>query len=60
MLTYSIGKTKHWYFLEAIGDGLFRESQHFTSENDALECPKHQLVWQKHDGINTCSGCKTD
>lgn len=58
MLTYSKGKTKHWYFLEAIGNNLFRESQHFIRKKDALSCPNNQLVWQKNDGTNTCSGCK--
>ena len=57
MLTFSEGKEKHWYFMEAIGNDIFRESQHFLSEKDAKDCPKTKLVWTKNNGENTCSGC---
>lgn len=58
MLVHSTGKETHWYFMEAIGNGIIRESQHFTDRKDAETILRHQLVWIKSNGENTCEVCK--
>ena len=61
MLTYSKGKKTHWYYMEPIGNGIFRESQHFKSKVDAEFCARHKLLaWTKGDGTNTCSVCRKE
>ena len=58
ILTHSKGKETHYYFLQALGNGKFRESQHFIKPKLARKAEKEKyLVWQINNGENSCSGC---